>query len=139
MWKLLSGIIAHDMETHLDKNHLIPCEQKGCAIDRRGTKDLLLTDKAIVKNCKRRKTNLEMVWVDYKKAYDRVPHSWIIECMNMYKVNSKIIAFHRERNEALEDRTYELRRFSRASLHQERNLSRRCTLTTAIHLGNDAN
>jgi len=93
MWKLLSGIIAHDIQAHLERNHLIPCEQKGCATDRRGTKDQLLTDKAVVKNCKRRKTNLEMVWIDYKKAYDRVPHSWIIECMDMYKVNGNIKAF----------------------------------------------
>ena len=93
MWKLLSGIIAHDIQAHLERNNLIPCEQKGCATDRRGTKDQLLTDKAVVKNCKRRKTNLEMVWIDYKKAYDRVPHSWIIECMDMYKVNGNIKAF----------------------------------------------
>src|SRR5829696_4157364 len=34
-----------------------------------------------------------MAWVDYKKAYDRVPHSWILECMGIYKVNKKIKAF----------------------------------------------
>jgi len=59
----------------------------------RGTKDQLLTDKAIIKNCKRRKTNLCMVWIDYKKAFDSVPHSWLIECMQMFKVNGDLINF----------------------------------------------
>ena len=22
-----------------------------------------------------------MTWIDYKKAYDMVPHSWIIDCL----------------------------------------------------------
>ena len=40
----------------------------------------------ILKNCRRRKMGLGMVWVDYKKAYDMLPHSWIIECMNMFGI-----------------------------------------------------
>ena len=87
MWKLLSGMISDEIRSHLSSNGLLPLEQKGCVPKCRGTKDLLLTDKAIVKNCKRRKVNLEMMWIDYKKAYDRVPHSWLIECMEIYKVN----------------------------------------------------
>ena len=59
----------------------------------RGTKDQLLTDKAIVKNCKRRKTNLQMAWIYYKKAYDSVPHSWLIECLSIFRVNVKVRAF----------------------------------------------
>src|SRR5450631_3979353 len=93
MWKLLSGILGSDIHHYLNSNGLIPCEQKGCASNCRGAKDQLLTDKAVVKNCKRRNTNLHMVWIDYKKAYDRVPHSWLIECMNLYKVNGKLRDF----------------------------------------------
>ena len=59
MWKLLSGVLGAEIQNHLNTNGLIPCEQKGCATNCRGTKDQLLTDKAVVKNCKRRKTNLE--------------------------------------------------------------------------------
>ena len=28
-------------------------------------------------------TNLAMAWIDYKKAYDMVSHSWIMECLDM--------------------------------------------------------
>ena len=31
-------------------------------------------------------TNLSMVWIDYKKAYDVVPHLWIMECLNLMGV-----------------------------------------------------
>ena len=24
-----------------------------------------------------------MTWIDYRKAYDFVPHSWILECLDM--------------------------------------------------------
>ena len=27
-----------------------------------------------------------MAWIDYKKAYDMVPHSWIIECLDLFAV-----------------------------------------------------
>ena len=43
------------------------------------TKEHLLVDKMVMRNCKSRKTNLAMAWIDYKKAYDMVPHSWILE------------------------------------------------------------
>ena len=79
MWKLLTGVIAEVLYQHIDDNEVLPWEQIGCAKGRRGTKDQLCIDKGIMKDCKRRETNLAMAWVDYKKAYDMVPHSWILE------------------------------------------------------------
>ena len=67
MWKLLTSIF------HLSCQELLPHEQKGCRNNSRGTKDQLLIDKAILKNCRRRITNLSMAWIDYQKAYDMVP------------------------------------------------------------------
>jgi Reverse transcriptase (RNA-dependent DNA polymerase) len=93
MWKLLSGILNDEIRSHLEENGIIPREQKGCRPNCRGTKDHLLTDKAIVKNCKRRKTNLHMVWIDYKKAYDSVPHSWLMECLEMYRISRRVRTF----------------------------------------------
>ena len=43
------------------------------------TKEHFLVDKMVMRNYKRRKKNLAMAWIDYKKAYDMVPHSWILE------------------------------------------------------------
>ena len=52
----------------------------------------MLIDKAVMKNCRRRKIGLSMVLIDYQKAYDMVPHSWIIKCMEMCGVADNI--FH---------------------------------------------
>ena len=66
MWKLLTDIIADKIYNHLEGDYLLPEEQKGCCRNNnRGTKDQLLIDKAIIKNCRRRKVRLTMVWIDY--------------------------------------------------------------------------
>jgi hypothetical protein len=91
MWKLFTGLIADSIYHHLDRNNLLPAEQKGCKKKSRGCKEQLLIDKMILKNCKRRKRNLAMTFIDYKKAYDSVPHSWILSCMTMCGISSSII------------------------------------------------
>ena len=90
IWKLLTGIIAEELYGHLEKEGLLPGEQKGGRRKSRGTKDQLLIDKMIVRDCKRRITGLSMACVDYKKAYDMVPHSWIRKCMLMFGVAGNV-------------------------------------------------
>ena len=34
-----------------------------------------------------------MAWIDYKKAYDFVPHSWICECMEMFGIAGNVREF----------------------------------------------
>ena len=53
----------------------------------------MLIDKTILKECRKRHTNLAMAWVDYKKAYDFVPHSWISECMEMFGIAENVRNF----------------------------------------------
>ena len=31
-----------------------------------------------------------MAWIDYAKAYNMVPHSWIIECLDLFGVAENI-------------------------------------------------
>jgi hypothetical protein len=93
MWKLLTGMIADRMYDHLVQNEILPVEQKGCRKRSKGTKDQLLIDKLVLRDCKRRHTNLAMAWVDYRKAYDMVPHSWIMECLKMFGCASNITKF----------------------------------------------
>ena len=75
LWKLLTGILAEELYEHLENTNILPWEQKGCRKGSQGTKDQLLIDKMIVKNCKKRLTSLAVAWIDYRKAYDMVPHS----------------------------------------------------------------
>ena len=91
IWKLLTGIISDKTYDHLEKNRLLPEEQKGSRRKCQGTKDQLAIDRCILQNCRKRKTNLSMAWVDYKKANDMVPHSWIIHTMGMVGLADNII------------------------------------------------
>ena len=34
-----------------------------------------------------------MAWIDYKKAYDTVPHSWILESLELVQVSDNILKF----------------------------------------------
>ena len=60
LWKLLSGIINEKVYDHLNQQNLLPEEQKSCRRRTGGTKGQLLIDKAVVKNSRRRKTNLNV-------------------------------------------------------------------------------
>ena len=75
---------------HLDQEKLLPEEQKGCRKGSRGSNDLLYIDRAVIKKVKFRNKNLAMAWIDYKKAYDMVPHSWVIECLDLFGVAENI-------------------------------------------------
>ena len=44
----------------------------------------------IMRNCKKRHTNLSMAWIDYKKAYDMIPHSWIMESLELVGVADNV-------------------------------------------------
>ena len=56
-------------------------------------KDQLLIRKAIYEDCRRRKKKLSIAWIDYQKAFDSVPHSWVENSIELVGVNSKIFRF----------------------------------------------
>ena len=81
------------MYDYLERERILPKEQKGCRKRRRGTKDQLLIDKAILKDCRKRHTNLAMAWIDYRKACDMEPHSLIFECLEMFGIAENVKKF----------------------------------------------
>ena len=86
MWKSLPGVIADQIYRHLDLQKLLAEEQKGCRKRSKGTNDTLYIDRAVITEVKSRKRKLAMAWIDYKKAYDMVPHSWIKDCLYLFGV-----------------------------------------------------
>ena len=46
-----------------------------------------MINNVILENCKKKKKNLSTAWIDYKKAFNSVPHSWILASLRMYKIN----------------------------------------------------
>ena len=93
LYKILTSIITDRTYKHLDENELLPMEQKGCKKGSYGCKDQLLINKMILEHCRKMKRNLSTAWIDYRKAFDSVPHSWILKTMHMYKVSPTLINF----------------------------------------------
>ena len=77
------------MYRFLEGNDLLPEEQKGCRRNSKGTADLFI-DKMLLEEVKFRKRSLAMGWIDHRKAYDMLPHSWIIECLVILGINGKV-------------------------------------------------
>ena len=81
----LTGIISEHLYRFLEEEKILAEEQKGCKRNSRGTKDQVLLDKAVLRDCER-STNLAMAWIDYQKVYDMILHSWISECLGLFGV-----------------------------------------------------
>jgi len=52
-----------------------------------------MISKAIYEDCRRRNKNLIIGWIDYQKAFDSVPHSWVEKSIALVGVNNKIVRF----------------------------------------------
>ena len=95
-FKILPSVITDRLYSHLEKEAIMTPEQRGGKKDCYGCKDQLMINNAILENCKKRKKNLSTAWIDYKKAFDSVPHSWILKCPQMYKIHPVLITFIEE-------------------------------------------
>ena len=93
MYKILHVIIAKRISTHLEEHNLLPAGQKGCHAGNKGCKAEIMISKAIYQDCKRKNKNLSIAWIDYQKALDSVPHSWVEKSTELAGVNSKILGF----------------------------------------------
>ena len=91
--KLLTPILTDRTYSHLEQNDLFQLEQKGCRSGSYGYKDQLMINKMILENCNKRKQNLSCVWIDYKKAFDSVPHEWILSSLKLFKVSLRVVGF----------------------------------------------
>ena len=92
-WKILPAQVSEEIYYSLTSRRFFPDEQKGCRKRSRGTAELHNIDQHILNECKTRRKILAMAWIHYKKAYDLVPQSWIINCLKMYKISHEVINF----------------------------------------------
>ena len=92
-FKILTSVITDRLYNHLEKESIMTLEQRGGKKNCYGCIDQLMINNVILENCKKKKKNLSTAWIDYKKAFDSVPHSWILACLRMYKINPVLTTF----------------------------------------------
>jgi hypothetical protein len=77
--------IAEKIYEHLETNKLLAKEQKGCIKNSQGCKEQLIIDSAVLEQAHKYNRNLNIAYIDNSKAFDSVPHSWLIRVLE--KVN----------------------------------------------------
>ena len=93
MWKILTAQIREQIYYSLISRGIFTDEEKGFRKRTRVTEELLHIDQHILHESKTKRKNLAFAWIDYKKANDMVPQSWIVHCLKMYKILHQIVQF----------------------------------------------
>lgn len=93
IYKILTACISKNIYTHLDKNNILAEQQKGCRKNCQGCKEQLTIDAVVMNNTARKKSNIYTMFIDYRKAFDSVPHSWLLQVLYYYRIHPTIITF----------------------------------------------
>lgn len=91
LYKLLTSVVGLHIEQHLTNNKILATEQNGCRKGSQGSRELLVIDTTITHQARTKQRSLSVAWIDYRKAFDSVPHSWLIKTLEIYKIDEKII------------------------------------------------
>ena len=91
MYNIYTSILAEFITDHCTENYLITEEQAAGKRGSWGCTDQLLVNKMIHKEVTGNIRNLITVWLDYKKAFDSVPHDSVIKSLQIAKVPTIII------------------------------------------------
>ena len=91
MYKLFTSCLNLFLTDHVQSNNIITPGQAGGKRGVWGTTEQLLVNKNIVKEVKSLRRSLITVWLDYKKAFDSVRHSWLIYALKLAKLPLDII------------------------------------------------
>ncbi|KAL1448319.1 hypothetical protein WDU94_012418 [Cyamophila willieti] len=93
MYKLLTSILKNKIYDHIQQHKILCKEQNGVRPQSNGCKELLIIDTVISKQAKIKNKNISIAWIDYVKAYDSTPHSWLLEILKIYKIDENVIDF----------------------------------------------
>ena len=109
MYKAVTAYIASELLTYTYTNDLLPMAQRAMRKGRWGCVDCLLLDQSIGLDAKIMGKPLSVAWIDYEKAYDRVPHKWVMKVLQTIKcpgwIWRSIELFSKHRATVLELRT----------------------------------
>ena len=84
VYKLWTSCLTQVLMHHCVVNEVLHPAQKGCAQGQLGCVDHLLLNSRLQHQVKSKNRSLAIAWLNYKKAYDSVPHNWIVQCLKLF-------------------------------------------------------
>ena len=90
MYKALTAVMEGVMHGHVTQYDILPPEQCALRSGRRGCLDALMVDSMITEDATLRRRNLDVAWIDYRKAFDHVPHRWLSYALQVCKVPKNV-------------------------------------------------
>lgn len=81
IYKLFIVYLANKIYAHVEANNTLVEQQIGCRKEHISCKEQLVIDSVVMRQAHTPNRNLHMVYIDFKKDYDSIPHSWMIEVL----------------------------------------------------------
>lgn len=95
IYKLLTAVLTGKISEHLKRSNMMAREQGGCRKRSKACKELLIIDHILTKQAKRKLRNISIAWIDYRKAFDSVPHAWLLKVLEMHGITAQVVNFLR--------------------------------------------
>ena len=95
-YKVLTGIVGKFMKNHAIENNIWD-EGQLAAVERvLGTVDQLIIDRCVMKEVKTQHRNLAVAFYNYKKAYNKVHHDWMLKIYSWIGLPANVISLLRQ-------------------------------------------
>ena len=90
-YKIMTGVVAKYLWEHMIENEIWDEGQLGAVEGVLGTVDQLIIDRCIMDEVKQYHRNLAVAFYDYKKAYDKVHHDWMLRVYRWIGIPDEVI------------------------------------------------
>ena len=90
LYKWFTSVLLLIHNRHITEYEIMQLDQRGAKANCSGTSDNLQIDDMVLKDTHDNKRNLSCGWVDVKKAYDSVSHSWILKMLAIHRFPLKL-------------------------------------------------
>ena len=90
-YKIMTGVVIKYIREHTVGNKIWDEGQSGTVEDVLGTVIQLIIDRCIMKEVKQYHKNLAFAFYEYKKAYDKVHHDWMLRVYRWIGIKDEVI------------------------------------------------
>ncbi|XP_014781021.1 uncharacterized protein LOC106876820 [Octopus bimaculoides] len=92
MYKLYTICLNQFFQDHCELNNIVTDEEAGGKKRVWGCTEQISISNVVLSEEGKQHRNFVTVWLDYKKVFDSILHSWLLKCLHLAKVPTTLIA-----------------------------------------------